>query len=25
MADIQPGDHIFARGAAANEVFVPRE
>src|SRR5882724_627620 len=24
MADIQPGDHIFARGVAANEVFVPK-
>ena len=24
MADMQPGDHIFARGAVANEVFVPR-
>lgn len=24
MADIQPGDHIFARGAAANDVFVPK-
>ena len=22
MADIQPGDHIFARGAVANDVFV---
>jgi Domain of unknown function (DUF5666) len=24
MADIQPGDHIFARGVAANNVFVPK-
>jgi hypothetical protein len=24
MADIQPGDHIMARGAVANEVFVPK-
>lgn len=24
MADIQPGDHIFARGAVTNEVFVPK-
>jgi hypothetical protein len=24
MADIQPGDHVFARGAVANEVFVPK-
>ncbi len=24
MADIQPGDHIFARGAVANGVFVPK-
>jgi hypothetical protein len=24
MADIQPGDHIFARGVSANEVFVPK-
>jgi Domain of unknown function (DUF5666) len=24
MADIQPGDHIFARGAVANDVFVPK-
>jgi len=24
VADIQPGDHIFARGAAANDVFVPK-
>ena len=24
MADIQPGDHIFARGAMTNDVFVPK-
>lgn len=24
MADIQPGDHIFARGAVANDIFVPK-
>jgi hypothetical protein len=24
MADIQPGDHIFARGAVINDVFVPK-
>jgi hypothetical protein len=24
MADIQPGDHIFSRGAVANGVFVPK-
>jgi len=24
MADIQPGDHIFARGVAANDIFVPK-
>ena len=24
MADIQPGDHVFARGAVANDVFVPK-
>ena len=24
MADIQPGDHIIARGAMANDVFVPK-
>jgi hypothetical protein len=24
MADIQPGDHIFARGATTNDVFVPK-
>ena len=24
MADIQPGDHIFARGAVANDVFVAK-
>jgi len=24
MADIQPGDHIFVRGAMAGEVFVPK-
>lgn len=24
MADIQPGDHIMARGAVANDVFVPK-
>ena len=24
MADIQAGDHIFARGAAANDVFDPK-
>jgi hypothetical protein len=24
MADIQPGDHIFARGAVANDVFIPK-
>ncbi len=24
MADIQPGDHVFARGAMANDVFVPK-
>jgi hypothetical protein len=24
MADIQPGDHIFARGVLANDVFVPK-
>jgi hypothetical protein len=24
MADIQPGDHIFARGVSANDVFVPK-
>ena len=24
MADIQPGDHLFARGAVENDVFVPK-
>jgi hypothetical protein len=24
MADIQPGDHLFARGAVENNVFVPK-
>ena len=24
MADIQPGDHIFVRGAVANGAFVPK-
>ena len=24
MADIQAGDHVFARGAVSNEVFVPK-
>jgi hypothetical protein len=24
MADIQPGDHLFARGALENNVFVPK-
>ena len=24
MADIQPGDHVFARGAVENNVFVPK-
>ena len=24
MADIQPGDHLFARGAMQNNVFVPK-
>jgi hypothetical protein len=24
MTDIQAGDHIFARGAVANEVFIPK-
>jgi len=24
MADIQPGDHIVARGVVANDVFVPK-
>lgn len=24
MADIQPGDHLFARGAMENNVFVPK-
>jgi hypothetical protein len=24
MADIQPGDHLFARGAVQNDVFVPK-
>lgn len=24
MADIQPGDHVFARGALQNDVFVPK-
>jgi Domain of unknown function (DUF5666) len=24
MADIQPGDHVFARGAMENNVFVPK-
>jgi Domain of unknown function (DUF5666) len=24
MADIQPGDHVFARGAVANDAFVPK-
>ncbi len=24
MADIQPGDHVFARGALENNVFVPK-
>jgi hypothetical protein len=24
MADIQPGDHIFARGAMENDMFVPK-
>ena len=25
MADIQAGDHIFARGAMTNDVFVPKD
>ena len=25
MADIQAGDHIFARGAVQNDVFVPKD
>ncbi len=24
MADIQPGDHVFARGAMENDMFVPK-
>ncbi len=24
MADLQPGDHLFARGAVENNVFVPK-
>lgn len=24
MADIQPGDHVFLRGATASDVFVPK-
>jgi hypothetical protein len=24
MAEIHPGDHIFARGGVANDVFVPK-
>jgi hypothetical protein len=24
MADMQPGDHVFARGAVENNVFVPK-
>ena len=24
MADIQPGDHVFVRGATARDVFVPK-
>jgi hypothetical protein len=24
MADIQPGDHVFARGSVQNDVFVPK-
>lgn len=24
LADLQPGDHVFARGAVQNEVFVPK-
>jgi hypothetical protein len=24
MADVQPGDHLFARGAMQNNVFVPK-
>ena len=24
MADIQPGDHVFMRGAMQNNVFVPK-
>lgn len=24
MADIQPGDHVFARGGVENKVFVPK-
>jgi hypothetical protein len=24
MAEIQPGDHVFARGAVTNDVFVPK-
>jgi hypothetical protein len=24
MAEIQPGDHVFARGAVQNNVFVPK-
>ena len=24
MADIQPGDHVFARGGLENNVFVPK-
>jgi hypothetical protein len=24
MADIQPGDHVFARGAMQSNVFVPK-
>jgi hypothetical protein len=25
MADMQPGDHIFARGVMTNDVFVPKD
>src|ERR1700740_3377421 len=24
MAELQPGDHVFARGAVTNDVFVPK-
>jgi hypothetical protein len=24
MADIQAGDHVFARGAVVNDMFVPK-